>query len=297
MGVGGLVRENGVTIEPIFRGGFQEMGLRPGTVSVALAVGFCHGGTLALDGLTPRATELASLRERLESSLLCMLRIVPSLSVPRHLGFLIPFHCFSRHRTSGPPNGALDQAGIACSTGSACASGSGQPSHVLRAMGLDDQVIQGAIRLSLWLRYDRCRHRKRLPNENRQRIGTFCEAVSPPSLLYHLNPLVLLACRTNVAGVVETMGVAQQAIRQTNFLGFSYNPTMDRMVDYTQQQTVGEQMRAEELSLRATVPPSQIPGYRIDSLLVQVAFGQVWVGLISIRVDRWPSSSICTGPV
>ncbi len=49
--------------------------------------------------------------------------------------------------------------------------------------------------------------------------------------------------------------------------------------DYTQQQTVGEQMRAEELSLRATVPPSQIPGYRIDSLLGQGAFGQVWVGV------------------
>lgn len=49
-------------------------------------------------------------------------------------------------------------------------------------------------------------------------------------------------------------------------------------MDYTQQQTVGEQMRAEELSLRATVPPSQIPGYKIDSLLGQGAFGQVWVG-------------------
>ncbi len=49
--------------------------------------------------------------------------------------------------------------------------------------------------------------------------------------------------------------------------------------DFTQQQTVGEQMRAEELSLRATVPPTQIPGYRIDSLLGQGAFGQVWVGV------------------
>jgi hypothetical protein len=48
--------------------------------------------------------------------------------------------------------------------------------------------------------------------------------------------------------------------------------------DYTQQQTVGEQMRAEELSRRCTVPPAQIPGYRIDKLLGQGAFGQVWVG-------------------
>jgi serine/threonine protein kinase len=48
--------------------------------------------------------------------------------------------------------------------------------------------------------------------------------------------------------------------------------------DYTQQQSVGEQMRAEELSRRTTVPPAEVPGYKLEKLLGQGAFGQVWVG-------------------
>ncbi|MCE3017087.1 MAG: protein kinase [Pirellula sp.] len=56
------------------------------------------------------------------------------------------------------------------------------------------------------------------------------------------------------------------------------NPSNPNPPDATLNQTMGEQMRAEELSLRATVPPAQVPGYKLDRLLGQGAFGQVWVG-------------------
>ena len=48
-------------------------------------------------------------------------------------------------------------------------------------------------------------------------------------------------------------------------------------INQTLNQSLGEQMRAEELSLRSTVPPSQVPGYRMERLLGQGAYGQVWI--------------------
>ncbi|MFM7931977.1 MAG: hypothetical protein ACKO9Q_30055, partial [Pirellula sp.] len=48
-------------------------------------------------------------------------------------------------------------------------------------------------------------------------------------------------------------------------------------INQTLNQSIGEQMRAEELSLRSTVPPSQVPGYRMERLLGQGAYGQVWI--------------------
>lgn len=147
-GIGALVTRAGLRVEPQLFGGFQQLAIRPGTECVALAAGFEQAVAIAVKAVDERSSRMTAMRELLEATLL------KSPTNPTILGRGVDR---LPHTTSIAYRGlerqalqmALDYAGVACSTGSACASGSGQPSHVLRAMGIDEPLIRGAVRFSL----------------------------------------------------------------------------------------------------------------------------------------------------
>jgi cysteine desulfurase len=152
LGIGALVLRHGVKLQPQLFGGFQQGGLRPGTENVALAVGFHEALRLAIYELDDRAARMKSLRDQLERELLESGRrdAYPTVIIGEHAPRLpntscIAFPGIDRQALVM----ALDLAGVACSTGSACASGSSEPSPTLVAMNLPKPVIDGAIRLSL----------------------------------------------------------------------------------------------------------------------------------------------------
>jgi cysteine desulfurase len=147
-GVGAVVMAEGLTgLEPLLRGGGQELGRRAGTENVAGIAGFGAAARAAMGALPGDAGRVADLRDRLEDSL----RQTPELIVfsadvqrlPNTVLFAVPG---VRAETAVI---GFDLAGIAVSSGSACSSGKVQPSHVLEAMGFDAGLAQGAVRLSL----------------------------------------------------------------------------------------------------------------------------------------------------
>jgi cysteine sulfinate desulfinase/cysteine desulfurase-like protein len=123
-------------------------GLRPGTENAALTVGFFAALKICLDESETRWELMATLRDELES--LLQKNILDSVVIGENVPRLPNTLCMSF-----PPLDrqalvmALDLAGVACSTGSACASGSSEPSPTLVAMGLPAAVIGSAIRFSL----------------------------------------------------------------------------------------------------------------------------------------------------
>ncbi|HEY2412943.1 MAG TPA: cysteine desulfurase family protein [Pirellulaceae bacterium] len=148
LGIGALVVKNGIKLQPQLFGGFQQGGLRPGTENVALAVGFQAALQHAISEFTERTAQMRSLRDQLEQSLrfeLSHLVIIGENASRLPNTSCVSFPGLDRQALVM----ALDLAGVACSTGSACASGSSEPSPTLVAMGLPSDVIQGAIRLSL----------------------------------------------------------------------------------------------------------------------------------------------------
>ncbi|WAC24661.1 cysteine desulfurase family protein [Blastomonas sp. SL216] len=139
-GIGALWRRDGVALEPLIHGGGQEQGLRSGTLSPALCAGFGAAARLAGEQMERDLAHVAMLQKR-------ALELFAGWQVNGSL----------EHRYAGNLNlrrDGLDVARlmsdvrrVAFSAGSACASGSGRPSHVLTALGLPSAAVRSSIRL------------------------------------------------------------------------------------------------------------------------------------------------------
>jgi cysteine desulfurase len=147
-GIGALYVRRGTALDPIITGGPQERGLRGGTEYVAAIAGLGVAAQLAATQLSDEMPRVATLRDRLERGIQATIPdvIVNGATAPR----LPTTTNLSFKGVDGQSLVvALDLQGVATSTGSACSSGSLEPSHVLVAMGLAGEWLQGAIRFSL----------------------------------------------------------------------------------------------------------------------------------------------------
>jgi len=150
-GIGALLIRGDVAIAPV-QAGPQEYGLRGGTEAVPLAVGFARSLELAVADRDQAAHRVACLRDRLESRLVAAARQVGIQAVVIAAGArrcphiaTIAFPGLDRQALAM----AADLAGVCLATGTACASGSSEPAPALVAMGLDVEVVRGAVRLSV----------------------------------------------------------------------------------------------------------------------------------------------------
>ena len=147
-GVGALYIRKGTRIHNLIEGGAQERGLRAGTENVPGVVGMGEALSLAAAELPEYASRVTALRDRLIQGLLsavpdARLNGHPDLRLPGNVNLSFP----------GVEGESLlmrlDLAGVACSSGSACTSGSLEPSHVLSAMGLSPDMARSSVRFSL----------------------------------------------------------------------------------------------------------------------------------------------------
>lgn len=147
-GVGVLYLKNGVKILPTQTGGNQERGRRAGTENVPYIVGFSKALALAQ---SERDTNNATLRAQREQLVEELLEAIPGAELTGHPTERLPGHgSFVIPGAIGDEMVfALDLAGVAVSTGSACTAGSPEPSHVLAAMGYAPDAARGALRITL----------------------------------------------------------------------------------------------------------------------------------------------------
>jgi cysteine desulfurase len=146
-GVGVLYLRHGTHILPQQHGGSQERHRRAGTENVAGAVGFATAYELACTERPVTATRLTAQRDRLADAVLA----IEGTELTGHPRDRLPglLSIVARDTDGSAVAVSLDLEGIACSVGSACATGSTEVSHVLTAMGFPEDEARGALRLSL----------------------------------------------------------------------------------------------------------------------------------------------------
>ncbi len=147
-GIGALYVQRKISFSPFLVGGHQERNRRAGTENVAGVIGIGKAAERALAHRDLYETKVRALRDQLETSLVesfpdCRIngKGMPRLPNTSNVSF--------RYLEGEAILVLLDQFGICASTGSACTAGSSEPSHVLRAMALPSEWLQGAVRFSL----------------------------------------------------------------------------------------------------------------------------------------------------
>ncbi len=147
-GIGALLLRREVTVAPLLFGGHQQGGLRPGTEAVALAAGMAKALQVWRRESEAHRRHLAELRDRLETGLLAAR---PGAVVHGRAAQRLPQT--SNIAFPGLDGQtllmALDMAGVACSVGSACSSGSTELSPTLQAMGLPNHLVRSSLRFSV----------------------------------------------------------------------------------------------------------------------------------------------------
>lgn len=147
-GIGALYVRKGTRFHPYVVGGHQEMGRRAGTENVASIIGMGKAAELAMSYIKEEMTYMTGLRDRLENGLL---RTCPDVRTNGDISSRLPntTNISFEYIEGEAILLRLNEYHICASSGSACTSGSLEPSHVLRAMGIPYTAVHGSIRFSL----------------------------------------------------------------------------------------------------------------------------------------------------
>ena len=147
-GIGALYIREGTSIDPLFSGGGQERGLRPGTENVPLIVGMTEAIRITVERFDEHINHYKELRSALISG---VLQVVPDVRLTGHPTDRLPNHASFAFLgiEANALLAALDLQGFACSSGSACKTGEPEPSRVLTALGLEPEWASGSLRVTV----------------------------------------------------------------------------------------------------------------------------------------------------